>query len=121
MRQVGERLTYCIGPQGTVARFGGDEFMLLRRVDDGPAGKDAAVALARRVVEALSLPFFVSQEPARIGASAGILVTEPASEAADGTASLLEQVDRALYAAKRAGGGRWQWSGDEATVMDQAV
>jgi GGDEF domain-containing protein len=41
--------------------------------------------------------------------------------AADGTASLLEQVDRALYAAKRAGGGRWQWSGDEATALDQAV
>jgi diguanylate cyclase len=40
--------------------------MLLRQVEDGPAGKDAASALARRVVEALSLPFFVSQEPARM-------------------------------------------------------
>jgi GGDEF domain-containing protein len=93
----------------------------LRQVEDGPAGKDVASALARRVVEALSLPFFVSQEPARIGASVGILVTELASDAADGTASLLEQVDRALYAAKRAGGGRWQWSGDEGAAMDRAV
>lgn len=121
LRQVAERLIHCIGPQGTVARFGGDEFMLLRPVEDGPAGNDAASALAKRVVEALSLPFFVSHEPARIGASAGILVTELASDATAGTASLLEQVDRALYVAKRAGGGRWQWSGDEATALDQAV
>ena len=55
--------------------------MLLRQVEDGPVGKDAASALAKRVVEALSLPFFVSQEPARIGASAGIPVTELASDA----------------------------------------
>jgi GGDEF domain-containing protein len=71
-------------------------------------------------VEALSL-FFVAQEPARIGASAGVLVTELAAVATAGTASLPEQVARALYAVKRAGGGRWQWSGDEPVVMDQAV
>ncbi|WP_225703700.1 GGDEF domain-containing protein [Bradyrhizobium cenepequi] len=120
LRQVAERLTHCIGPQGAVARFGGDEFMLLRPVDSGPAGKDAAVALTKRVVEALSLPFFVSQQPVRIGASAGILVTELTADAAVGTASLLEQVDRALYAAKRAGGGRWRWSGDEPTVLESS-
>lgn len=121
LRQVAERLTACIGPDGTVARFGGDEFMLLRPVDGGSAGEDAAVALAKRVVEALSLPFFLANEPARIGASAGILVTERAVGAEIGTDSLLEQVDRALYAAKRAGGGQWQWSGGQDTMLDEAI
>lgn len=109
LRQVAERLDTCIGPDSLAARFGGDEFMLLSRIDDGAAGEDAALALTKRVVAALSLPFFVLNEPVRIGASAGILITAaPAELPAGSTARLFDQVDQALYMAKRAGGGQWR-------------
>ncbi|WP_213771050.1 diguanylate cyclase [Bradyrhizobium sp. dw_78] len=121
LRQVAERLTDCVGADGMAARFGGDEFMLLRSVDAGQAGRDAALALTRRAVKALSQPFLLSDVSVRIGASAGILVTEgEMAPSANAASQLLEHVDRALYAAKRAGGGRWQWSDEQTAVHLQA-
>jgi diguanylate cyclase (GGDEF)-like protein len=114
LRQVATRLRDCIGTRGIASRFGGDEFMLLKQVDSGQAGRDAALALAREAVMSLSLPFQVVDFPVCIGASAGILVTEQAvARSANSTAEMLQQVDRALYAAKRAGGGCWIWSETE--------
>ena len=40
-----------------------------------------------------------------------------AANSAHTTSRLLERVDRALYAAKRAGGGRWQWADNETTTL----
>jgi diguanylate cyclase len=117
LRQVAERLTKCIGTNGIAARFGGDEFMLLRFVEAGQAGRDSALLLAKDAVAALSTPFPLSDALVRIGASAGILVTERSSSAlADTTSQLLERVDHALYAAKRAGGGRCEWSKEPPTA-----
>ena len=121
LRQVAERLAQCIGAEGIAARFGGDEFMLLKQVESGNAGRASALALAKEAVMSLSMPFLLSDVPVVIGASAGILVTEHMRSPSEDTASLLlEQADRALYAAKRAGGGRWQWSDEPATGHLQA-
>lgn len=110
LRQVAHRLRQCIGGDGIAARFGGDEFMLLRPVAAGPAGYDAAQTLARDAIMALSKPFQVADFPICIGASAGIVITDALSSAAVSPLALLERADRALYAAKRAGGGQWAWS-----------
>ena len=86
----------------------------------GPAGRDTALALTRRAIKALSQPFLFSDISVRIGASAGILVTdESQTSSANAASKLLEHVDRALYAAKRAGGSRWQWSDEETAVQLQ--
>lgn len=119
LRQVAERLSFCIGNNGIAARFGGDEFMMLKPVAAGDDGREEALALARQAIRDLSMPFLLTDIPVRIGASAGILVS--ADAAAPGNASqLLERVDRALYTAKRAGGGRFAWSDDEAVPERQA-
>jgi diguanylate cyclase (GGDEF)-like protein len=121
LRQVAARLTECMASHGIAARFGGDEFMLLKNVENGQAGRDAAQILAKEAVLALSMPYLVSDVPVRIGASAGIIMTEHAlSASANAASQLLEQVDRALYAAKRAGGGRWKWSDEETAARIQA-
>jgi len=59
----------------------------------------------------LAMPYLLSEVPVCIGASAGILLSD-GRHADGGTAQLLEQVDRALYTAKRAGGG-YAWSDGE--------
>ena len=111
LRQVAQRLSSCVGDAGIAARFGGDEFMMLRPVTAGEAGREEALALARQDVAELSMPFLLTDIPVCIGASAGILVSTDAVTA--GSASqLLERVDRALYTAKRAGGGCCVWSDD---------
>lgn len=114
LRQVAARLAVCMGDAGMASRFGGDEFMLLRSVQAGDLGREVALSMAREAVVALSMPYLVGDIPIRIGASAGILVTGAMDHPEATTSDLLEQVDRALYAAKRAGGGRWKWSDEEA-------
>ncbi|QOZ07352.1 diguanylate cyclase domain-containing protein [Bradyrhizobium sp. CCBAU 51765] len=119
LRQVAERLSACIGGTGLAARFGGDEFMILKPVTAGEDGREEALALARRAILDLSIPFLLTDIPVRIGASAGILVSAGAATAG-ATAQLLEQVDRALYAAKRAGGSRCAWA-DEDLRLERAA
>ncbi|WP_448034421.1 diguanylate cyclase domain-containing protein [Bradyrhizobium liaoningense] len=119
LRQVAERLSVCIGGSGLAARFGGDEFMILKPVAAGEDGREEALALARRAILDLSIPFLLTDIPVRIGASAGILVSAGAATAG-ATAQLLEQVDRALYAAKRAGGSRCAWA-DEDIRLERAA
>jgi diguanylate cyclase len=113
LRQVAERLSSCVGDTGLAARFGGDEFMILKPLVSGRRGRDEARALTQQAILALSMPFLLSDIPVRIGASAGILIKAAGATAGSPT-QLLEQVDRALYAAKRAGGGRWIWSDENA-------
>ncbi len=117
LRQVATRLTACVASGGMAARFGGDEFMLLKPVADGTAGHDEAHALARHAVQALSMPYLLTDIPVVIGASAGLLV-EAAPLPAGGLTQLLQEVDCALYAAKRAGGDGCAWA--EPTKLRQA-
>ncbi|WP_316158878.1 MULTISPECIES: GGDEF domain-containing protein [unclassified Bradyrhizobium] len=109
LRQVATRLSSCVGPGGLAARFGGDEFMLLRPVARGANGRDEALGLAREAVRSLSMPFLLSDIPVVIGASAGLLVNDRplTDEAMD---EVLREVDSALYTAKRAGGGCCTWA-----------
>ncbi|NPV24562.1 GGDEF domain-containing protein [Bradyrhizobium aeschynomenes] len=119
LRQVAIRLSDCVGSGGLAARFGGDEFMLLRPVAGGAQGRDDALELAREAVRALSMPFLLSDIPVLIGASAGLLVSDQplTDEAVD---ELLRRVDDALYVAKRAGGGGCTWAEAGATTLRQA-
>jgi len=108
LRQVATRLAACVAPDGLAARFGGDEFMLLKSVSHGAAGRETAHALAREAIRALSMPYLLADIPVVIGASAGILVdTGPLTDNA--LTQLLHEVDGALYAAKHAGGGHCAW------------
>jgi len=99
LRDVAARLLSVVRPGDTVARFAGDEFLMLTvGADDGlPA------APADRVLGSLLHP------PLQIGgrtvtASMGVVISGEAVLAED----LLHQADAAMYQAKRAGGARWE-------------
>ena len=95
----------------TVARIGGDEFVILM-----PGLTDPAAALTRveRIIARLSEPIAYADAQARIGASAGVVLSSTAL-GVDMT-GLLAQADAALYAAKRAGRGRALLWGPEMAV-----
>jgi predicted signal transduction protein with EAL and GGDEF domain len=97
-----------------VARFGGDEFMVLQYPLAHP--KEAA-ALAERMVAELAQPFRISGNEVVIGASIGIALAPRDGSDAD---LLLKNADMALYRAKSAGRRAWRFFEHGMDVMAQA-
>jgi diguanylate cyclase (GGDEF)-like protein len=91
---VGLRLVELLGPSGFVARFGGDEFVVVQ-----PALVSAADAadLAHSIVKTLSRTYEIDGKETRVGATVGIAV---APSDGTGPAELLRAADVALYRAK---------------------
>ena len=113
--EVGRRLTALARGSDTVARFGGDEFVMLceriRRNDD-------AAIIARRIGEALEEPFVHEGHPIHITASIGITTTDDATTS---PAALLRDADAAMYQAKQSGHGNGSYHFFDASVRERAV
>jgi diguanylate cyclase (GGDEF)-like protein len=92
---VAGRLAAAVRDCDTVARFGGDEFVVL--AIGLSSGAPEADELAQRLVEMLSLPFRLAGCEVALSASIGVSVV-----AAQDCDSLLSRVDRAMYHAERA-------------------
>jgi diguanylate cyclase (GGDEF)-like protein/PAS domain S-box-containing protein len=98
--ELGQRLEALMRPGDTVARFGGDEFVVLCLDVDHPA---AAVHIAERLQEGISAPITTHGSDVVVTISAGIaLSTSPEDRAGD----LLRDADSAMYRAKRDGRAR---------------
>jgi diguanylate cyclase (GGDEF)-like protein/PAS domain S-box-containing protein len=98
LRQVGATLKGCIRDCDTLARWGGDEFVLLL---PGLQDPSIALAIAKRCLIALKEPFIVDGQVLHITASIGISLSPDSSTGAD---MLLENADTAMYKAKARGG-----------------
>jgi len=96
---VAERLLSCMQDKECVARLGGDEFAVLSLDRRQP---QQAEALAARIIETLSRPYFIRERTIYISTSIGIAVAKNVSIDAD---LLLKQADLALYQAKSRGRG----------------
>ena len=97
LRAVAERLGKTLRRDDTLARLGGDDFVLLwNGLKNGP---DAAV-VAQRILGILARPFVIEGQTLSIGASIGISIYP--NDGHD-SAALLKSADAAMYAAKDAG------------------
>jgi diguanylate cyclase (GGDEF)-like protein/PAS domain S-box-containing protein len=103
--EVAKRLRGTVRPNDLVARFGGDEFVVVCEGVDEPG----AVALAERVSLALAEPLHLGGVDVRPYASVGVTVQTAEHLLAD---DLVRDCDIAMYQAKAGGKGR-------ITVLDQ--
>ncbi|EJW13398.1 diguanylate cyclase [Rhodovulum sp. PH10] len=99
LQAVAERLRQCLRTTDTVARFGGDEFVVLQVAADQPVG---GTVLATRLIQELSAPFEVAGHHVVVGASVGIAVAPADGRDPD---VLMKNADMALYRAKEDGRG----------------
>jgi diguanylate cyclase (GGDEF)-like protein/PAS domain S-box-containing protein len=93
---LGGRLEGAVRPADTVARFGGDEFVVVCEHTD----RTGALALADRLESAIAVPVTVGEVEHRMSASIGIALGHNDAEA------LMRDADAAVYRAKAAGGAR---------------
>lgn len=96
LRGFANRLVQCTRPGDTVARLGGDEFAVLI---DHAVNEEAAMAVARHVLDACRLPFEIEGRSLRIGASIGVAMADRVST----VERLMRNADAAMYAAKSHG------------------
>lgn len=100
LKQVSERLLALKPPGAEAGRIGGDEFVLLMRLD----GNEDIRRFSDRIIDSVRQPYDLQQAmPVYIGGSIGIALIP--RHGAD-TAAVLHAADQALYLAKSAGKSR---------------
>jgi diguanylate cyclase (GGDEF)-like protein/PAS domain S-box-containing protein len=97
LRTVAERLRSVVRSEDTVARIGGDEFMIIQT---GPVVASSVRTLARRIIETISNPIDVDGDAIAVGVSLGIAIAP--QDGLDGD-KLCRNADIALFEAKNAG------------------
>ena len=101
LRAVAERLQNALAREATLARLGGDDFVVLEPV----GGAQDASGLAARLLGILARPFTIEGRALHVGASIGIaLYPEDGRDVPE----LLKCADAAVYHAKEGGRGIWR-------------
>jgi len=103
LKAAAQRLLGLLRPSDGVARFGGDEFVVLLTPCDG---ESQAAAVAARIVEAFAAPFPIGDELHAVGSSIGISLCPRDGLDAE---TLVRHADIAMYAGKNEGKGQYRF------------
>ncbi len=117
LMKVAETLRQCVRYQDTVARMGGDEFVILLTDIDGMSG---ASSVARKILDAMAKPVHLLKNEILISPSIGITLAPMDSLNAD---ILLKNADMAMYKAKSSGRNNYQFFTEEmnAKIVDHLM
>lgn len=102
VRQVAHRLRSSLPRDAFIARFGGDEFVLLHAGTDGARAADR---LGSKIISLMRKPFMISGNTLEVSVSCGI---SWGPEQSEDPGELLRRADIALYRAKQRGRGRYR-------------
>ncbi|MDZ4075806.1 MAG: GGDEF domain-containing protein [Hylemonella sp.] len=106
LKEVAERLNVCVRESDTVARFGGDEFVVLAhgRQDGGQDSLQWLEVVAHKIIASLALPYqvFGMSHTCTCSAGASVFRGQPCT-----SSDLLKQADHAMFLAKGAGKSRF--------------
>ena len=111
--ELAQRLTASVRAEDTVARMGGDEFMVLL---DGAGTFNEISAVVGKLLEAVQQPFQIGPHEVFVSASIGVAIFP--LDAEDG-ATLVRNADVAMYRAKDKGKNRFEFY--EASMSAQAM
>ncbi len=103
--EVKERLSSVMRGEDTLARIGGDEFVVLLS-DLNEDAKDSAESVANKCLSIFQEPFIIHDQPFKLGTSIGIAISNKHST----PETLLIAADQAMYKAKNAGRGQFFWA-----------
>jgi diguanylate cyclase (GGDEF)-like protein len=106
LQEIARRLQGSVRANDTVARMGGDEFVVL--LSQAPAEADIAL-VAEKILEATSRPMTVAGREVRVTSSIGIAVS-PGDGCDEQT--LKKNADAAMYQAKSLGKNNFQFYSD---------
>ena len=101
--EVSNRLTAQVRSEDTVARQGGDEFIILLSNISNPENTGL---IAQKIMDSLTMPFLIDGKELHIGASIGIALFP---EDGEDMVTLLKNSDIAMYHAKEYGRGNFQF------------
>jgi diguanylate cyclase (GGDEF)-like protein len=104
LQDVGKRLTGLVRKSDTLARMGGDEFVLISMFP-GIKGEGDAAKIAQRILEAFRRPFVLDGHGICITASIGIAIYPHDGQDTD---TLMRSADIAMYRAKARGRDNYQ-------------
>lgn len=111
---IAQRLIAATRPNDTVARIGGDEFVVLC---EGLLDDQVALDVAERVRTSITGSLVLQGVEIESGASIGVAISEAEllsqSSSHDGAVTLLRRADTAMYRAKQRGRGRSEMYSDE--------
>ncbi len=106
LKQFGQRLKAQVRASDTVARVGGDEFVVLM---EGFHSLDHLRSVAGKIIEAMHPPFDLADRSIHVTASIGVATSPPSMTWEE----VLHAADSAMYEAKAAGSGRYVILGEE--------
>jgi diguanylate cyclase (GGDEF)-like protein/PAS domain S-box-containing protein len=100
LKEISRRLLLEVGPDDTVARFGGDEFcVVIKSVED----QASVVRIAEGLLDGLAQPMKLENSEIIVTASVGVATFRPEAGRSRTAESMLREADTAMHKAKALG------------------